>query len=323
MRQYLDLAERVLEDGYWQTNRTGIRCRVLPGQHLRFDLAEHFPAITTRRLAFKSAMGELVAFLRASTNAARFRELGTKVWDANANQNAQWLANPYREGEDDLGPVYGAQWRAWPAFKRIDATHTARLDAARAAGYRAIGTEETPAGPVTVLHREIDQLRGCLDAIVTNPTDRRILFHAWNPAMLDAMALPPCPMLVQFHPNVEARELSTSVFIRSSDIGLGLVANLVQYSALLALMAKLSGYTPRFASFTLADAHVYENQIPMITEQLAREPFEAPRLVISDRIPDMRDTGRYEPRWLDQVEPSDFALEGYRHHPPLTAPMAV
>ncbi|WP_288754706.1 thymidylate synthase, partial [uncultured Pseudomonas sp.] len=111
MKQYLDLVRDVIENGTLQENRTGIRTISLPGAMLRFDLQKGFPAITTRKLAFKSAIGEMVGFLRGVRNAGQFRELGCKVWDQNANENAQWLANPFRQGHDDLGEIYGVQWR--------------------------------------------------------------------------------------------------------------------------------------------------------------------------------------------------------------------
>jgi len=122
MKQYLDLVRTILDTGSWQENRTGIRTISMPGAMLRFDLQQGFPAVTTKKLAFKSAIGELIGFLRASRSAADFRALGCKVWDGNANENAQWLANPYRQGLDDLGDVYGVQWRKWPAYKVLDAT---------------------------------------------------------------------------------------------------------------------------------------------------------------------------------------------------------
>ena len=121
MKQYLDLVKTILDSGSWQENRTGIRTIRIPGAMMRFDLEnDGFPAVTTKRLAFKSVVGELVGFLRATRSAADFRALGCKVWDQNANENREWLANPYREGPDDLGPVYGVQWRAWPDYKLLD-----------------------------------------------------------------------------------------------------------------------------------------------------------------------------------------------------------
>ncbi len=117
-----------------QANRTGVNTISFPGAMLRYDLQEGFPAITTRRMAFKSAIGEMVGFLRGVNNAAEFRELGCKVWDQNANENAQWLNNPFRKGEDDLGEIYGVQWRKWPAYKRIDAGNVAAIELALGQG---------------------------------------------------------------------------------------------------------------------------------------------------------------------------------------------
>ena len=119
MKQYLELMQRTLQDGVRCENRTGIDTIRTDGDMMRFDLSEGFPAVTTKQLAFKSVVGELCAFLRSSQSAADFRALGCKVWDQNANENKAWLANPYRTGEDDLGPVYGVQWRKWPAFKLL------------------------------------------------------------------------------------------------------------------------------------------------------------------------------------------------------------
>lgn len=323
MKQYLDLVRLILETGSWQENRTGIRTLSIPGAMMRFDLQEGFPAITTRKLAFKSAIGELVGFLRASRSAAEFRALGCKVWDQNANENAQWLANPYRLGEDDLGEVYGRQWRQWPAYKVLDAGNEAQIDDALSRGYRAVTRFVEGGQEKVLLYKAVDQLRQCLDTIVSNPTDRRILFHGWNWAQLDEMALPPCHLLYQFMPNVARREISLCLYIRSNDVGLGTGFNLTEGAALLHLVGRLTGYTPRWFTYFIGDAHIYESHLDMLAEQLKREPFPAPQLVLSDRIPDYRSTGKYEPEWLERVEPGDFSLTNYQHHPPLTAPMAV
>ena len=209
MRQYLDLLRDVLAAGAWQENRTGIRTLTIPGAMLRFDLLnEGFPAITTRKLAFKAAMGELVGFLRAARHAGDFRGLGCKVWDRNANENPQWLANPYRSGADDLGDIYGVQWRRWPAYKVLEAVNQAQIEDAQKRGFRLITRFSHEDGRDKVLlYKAVDQLRQCLDTIMTDPTDRRILFHGWNPAQLEQMALPPCHLLYQFLPNVARKEL--------------------------------------------------------------------------------------------------------------------
>ena len=324
MKQYLDLVRLILETGSWQDNRTGVRTLSIPGAMMRFDLLnDGFPAITTRKLAFKSAIGELVGFLRASRSAADFRALGCKVWDQNANENAQWLANPYRLGTDDLGEVYGRQWRAWPAYKVLREDRPAQIEDALARGYRIVARIDDDGHPAALLYKAVDQLRQCLDTIHRNPTDRRILFHGWNWAQIEEMALPPCHLLYQFLPNVARREISLCLYIRSNDVGLGTGFNLAEGAALLSLVGRLTGYTPRWFTYFIGDAHIYDNHVDMLQEQLKREPFPAPKLVLSDRIPDYAVTGQYEPEWLEKVEPTDFWLEGYQHHAPLTAPMAV
>jgi thymidylate synthase len=323
MKQYLDLVRTILETGTWQENRTGIRSISMPGAMMRFDLQEGFPAVTTKKLAFKSAIGELVGFLRASRNAAEFRDFGCKVWDANANENAQWLANPYREGRDDLGDIYGVQWRKWPAYKVLDAGASSRVDDALARGYRIVNRFEEDGVDKVLLYKAIDQLRQCLDAIMQNPTDRRILFHAWNPAVLEEISLPACHLLYQFLPNVARREISLCLYIRSNDVGLGTPFNLTEGAALLSLVGRLTGYTPRWFTYFIGDAHIYENQREMLERQLERDPFPSPRLAIAERVPSYAQTGVYAPEWLEKIEPADFSLLDYRHHDPLTAPMAV
>ena len=324
MQQYLQLVRSILDTGTWQENRTGVRSISIPGASMRFDLArDGFPAITTRRLPFKSAVGELLGFLRGYRSAAGFRALGCKVWDQNANENAQWLASPYRLGPDSLGEIYGYQWRSWPAYKLLDADRQEQIDDATARGYRLVGSFLEENRPKVLLHKAIDQVRQCLDTIIAKPTDRRILFHAWNCAELDQMALPPCHLLYQFLPNPAQRELSLCLYVRSNDIGLGAPFNLCEAAVLLSLAARLSGYAPRFLTYFIGDAHIYENHLDMLEEQLRRKPFAAPRLAISARVPVYAETGRYEPEWLERVEPDDFSLENYQHHAPLTAPMAV
>ncbi len=323
MKQYLDLVRTILETGSWQENRTGIRTISIPGAMMRFDLQAGFPAVTTRRLAFKSAVGEMVGFLRASKSAAEFRALGCKVWDQNANENAQWLANPCRRGEDDLGEIYGVQWRKWPAYKLLDASREAQIADAVQKGYAVVAKFSENGNERVLLYKAVDQLRQCLDTIVNNPADRRILFHGWNCAQLDEMALPPCHLLYQFLPNASKKELSLCLYIRSNDVGLGTPFNITEGAVLLSLVGRLTGYAPRWLTYFIGDAHIYENHLDMLNEQLRREPFPSPRLSIADRIPEFAKTGKYQPEWLGMVEPSDFSLEDYLHHPPLTAPMAV
>jgi thymidylate synthase len=323
MKEYLSLVSKILRLGVLKSNRTGIDTISLNGQSMSYDLAEGFPAITTRKLAFKTGLGEMIGFFRAYRSAADFRALGCKVWDQNANENEQWLNNPYRTGLDDLGGVYGVQWRKWPAYKQIPLTEIAQLQNAVAKGYVEIARRTENGKTIAVMYKEIDQVRECLDKIMYSPEDRRILFHAWNPAELDTMALVPCHLLYLFHVNKDLKELSLTLFIRSNDQGLGAPLNISTAACMLSLFAKLTGNTPRHVHVFIGDAHVYENHLDMLNEQLKREPLPSPKLVISDRIPAYAETGVYEPEWLDKIEPSDFWLEGYEHHAPLTAPMAV
>ena len=323
MQQYQELIQTVIDTGSWQDNRTGIRTLSVPGAMMRFDLNNGFPAVTTKKLAFKSVIGELCAFLRASRSAADFRALGCKVWDQNANENQQWLNNPYRLGTDDLGPVYGVQWRQWPGYKLLDAADSAQIAAAQNNGYAIVAPLEEDGVQKILLYKAIDQLRECLDTIVHDPGSRRILFHGWNPAVLDQVALPACHLLYQFIPNPTTKELSMCLYVRSNDLGLGTPFNLAEGAALMHIVGRLTGYKPRWFSYFIGDAHIYENHMDMVQEQLKRKPYPLPQLVISDRVPDYAQTGKYEPEWLEKIEPSDFSLEGYQHHAPITAPMAV
>ena len=264
MHQFKALLRDVLDNGSWQENRTGIRTISVPGASARFDLTKGFPAVTTKKLAYKTVFGELCAFLRASDSARQFRDLGCKVWDQNANENAAWLANPYRDGPDDLGAVYGVQWRAWPAYKLIDLAHpgaVAQIADAMGRGYKQVTvvedmTEDLGKTRSVLLYKVVDQLRACLDTIVNNPTDRRIVFHAWNPAVLEELALPACHLLYQFLPNVAKRELSMCLYIRSNDLGLGCPFNTAEPAALLELVARLTGYTARWLTIFIGDAHI-------------------------------------------------------------------
>jgi len=288
MQQYLDLMADVLDNGTRQANRTGIDAISLPGAMLKFDLRKGFPAVTTKRLAYKSSLAEMIAFVRGYDNAAQFRALGCKFWDQNANENAQWLANPHRSGADDLGRVYGVQWRDWRG---------------------------SDGG-------SFDQLAGALDTIRKDPTNRRIIISAWRPDEFSQMALPPCHVLYQFLVNVEQNTLNLCMFQRSADLGLGVPMNIFGASWLLSLVARLTGYQAGVFTHFLSDAHIYVNHIDQVREQIQRRPHALPRLRIDDRVPEFHRDG-FHPEWLDLVEPSDFSLEGYSHEPAINMAMAV
>ena len=232
-----------------------------------------------------------------TTKKLHFKSIANElIWMLSGNTNIKWLNengvkiwDEWATEDGDLGPVYGEQWTAWP----------------------------------TKDGGKINQIDYMVETLKTNPNSRRILFHGWNPAVLDAVALPACHLLYQFIPNASTREISLCLYVRSNDIGLGTPFNIAEGAALLHLVARLTGYTPRWFTYFIGDAHIYENHLDMVEEQLKRTPFPAPRFVISDRVPDYAKTGKYEPEWLEKIEPSDFSLEGYEHHAPIKAAMAV
>lgn len=359
MKEYNDSLQFILENGTEQENRTGINTIMFPTVFMRFDLQEGFPAVTTKRLAFKAARGELAGFLRSARSAATFRDLGCKVWDQNANENKTWLENPYRRGEDDLGDVYGVMWREWPGYKVLDMNdprEVAIADKLQWNGWQDVGkfisnydravinSGNPNAVNKRLFYKEIDMLGECIQKLILEPTNRRILFHAWNPAQLDAMALPPCHLLYQFLPNIAKGELSLSMTQRSADFFLGVPFNIASASLLLHMVARLTGFKPKWVNLTFNDAHIYVNHLTQVEEQLSREPRALPELAINDAMPTFdtlagrakyflgADADEREVREvvtgqaikaLAEIDPDWFTLEGYDPHPALTAPMAV
>ena len=245
MIQYLDLLKRVMDHGTLQQNRTGIAAKRLTGAMLEFNLADGFPVVTTKRLAFGAVKGELLGFIRGYMNASQFRKLGCNVWDQNANENREWLDNPNRIGYDDLGRIYGAQWRC---FEGVD-------------GF-------------------VDQLRRLLTLIEIDPTNRRMIVNAWNPTELSKMALPPCHVMWQILIDVERHEISMVMYQRSCDMFLGIPFNIASYALLLEMLAKVSGYKAGKLCMMLADVHIYENHFDQVNTQMAREPLTPPKLML-------------------------------------------
>ena len=288
MKNYHELLRDVLENGTRQANRTGIDAISLPGAMLKFDLNEGFPAVTTKKLAFKSMAGELIAFLRGYDNAEQFRELGCGFWDQNANENQQWLNNPARKGCGDLGRVYGVQWRHW---KKEDGS-------------------------------EVDQVMNALNAIHSNPTDRRIIISAWRPDEFSQMALPPCHVMYQFIVNKERGELNLCMYQRSCDLFLGVPMNIASASLILIIFAHLTGLKPRTFTHFLADAHIYVNHVDQVREQLSREPLPLPTIEIDNCIPAFNGSN-FRPELIDLIKPEDIRLVGYQSHTAIKAEMAV
>jgi thymidylate synthase len=303
MKQYQELLQDILQNGVRQGNRTGIDTLTLPGAMLKFDLRDGFPAVTTKKLAFGQVKRELIGFLYGLTSAADFRALGCTIWDQNANENAAWLDNPHRRGEDDLGRIYGAQWRRWsaPEIEEFDGPWS----------------DETL---YTVNDKPVDQIAIALDTLRHNPQSRRILVNAWNPAELDQAALPPCHVLFQLLPHVESKVLHMTMYQRSCDMFLGVPFNIASYALLLELFAAWSGYMAGTLTMFLADAHIYVNHLDQVKEQLGREPLPLPLLKM--HLPAGVATLPLD-ELLARLHPEDIFLDGYQSHAAIKAPMAV
>lgn len=239
MRQYLELLSRVMETGVDRGDRTGTGTRSIFGYQMRFDLEAGFPLLTTKKLHLKSIIYELLWFLRGETNIEYLHEHGVRIWDEWADENG------------DLGDVYGAQWRSWPA----------------------------PDG------RSIDQIALLLEQIRTNPESRRLVVSAWNPAALDKMALPPCHCLFQFY--VANGRLSCQLYQRSADIFLGVPFNIASYSLLTMMVAQVTGLRPGEFIQTLGDVHLYHNHFVQAREQLARQPKALPTMRLNPAVKDL------------------------------------
>lgn len=264
MKQYLDLLAEVQRSGVDRPDRTGVGTRALFGRQLHFDLAEHFPLLTTKKLHLRSIIVELLWFLRGDTQVGWLNERGVSIWD-------EW-AGP----DGDLGPVYGKQWRSWAA----------------------------PDG------RVIDQITQVRDEILSNPNSRRLIVSAWNPADLDAMALPPCHCLFQF--NVLEGRLNCQLYQRSADIFLGVPFNIASYALLTLMMARATGLKPGVFVHTFGDVHLYANHFDQAALQLSRTPRTPPKMVLAE-----------EKRDIFGWDYEDFQLTGYDPHPHIKAPVAV
>ena len=254
MKAYLDLLRHIQAHGTVKNDRTGTGTISTFGYQMRFDLSEGFPVLTTKRLHLRSIIHELLWFLRGDTNIAYLRENGVTIWD-------EWA-----DADGNLGPVYGSQWRSWPA----------------------------PDG------RHIDQIAQVVDQIERNPDSRRLIVSAWNVAEIDRMALPPCPALIQFY--VADGRLSCQLYQRSADVFLGVPFNIASYALLTMMIAQVTGLVPGEFVHTLGDAHIYLNHREQVALQLTRTPRPLPVMRIN---PDVRSIFgfRYEDFSLDGYDP--------------------
>lgn len=256
MQQYLDLCGKIIETGQWVNNpRTGKRCLTLINADLTYDVDQGiFPIITTRKSYWKAAIAELLGYIRGLDNAAEFRALGTKTWDANANANQAWLDNPHRKGPDDMGRVYGVQGRNW----------------------------QKPDGTT------LDQLEKVIADLTSGQDDRCEILSFYNPGEFDLGCLRPCMHTHTF--SLLGDQLFLTSYQRSCDVPLGLNFNQIQVYVLLALVAQISGKKPGKAYHKIVNAHIYEDQLDLMQNiQLKRTPYPAPKFSINPEIRTLKD----------------------------------
>jgi thymidylate synthase len=288
MQQYLDALKNILENGDLRPDRTGVGTLSLFGSQLRFDLSEGFPAVTTKKLAWKAVVSELLWFVSGSSDERKLKEL--LYGDQNIDKKTIWSDN---EGADywqrrkkfkgDLGRIYGVQWRTWraPVF-----------------GANRMGI------------KHIDQLADLINSIKSDPYGRRHIITAWNPGELDLMALPPCHMMAQFY--VNNGQLSCQMYQRSADMFLGVPFNIASYALFTHMIAQVCNLDAGELIITFGDAHIYNNHIDQVKEQLSRKPLELPVLRLNPEITSVTDFSM-----------EDIDLVGYQSHGSISAPMAI
>ena len=264
MKQYLDLMQKVLNEGQEKSDRTGTGTLSIFGHQMEFDLSDGFPLVTTKKVHLKSIVHELIWFLQGSTNISYLKENGVSIWD-------EWA-----DEKGDLGPVYGAQWRSWPD-----------------------GNNGT-----------IDQIQNLIQGIKTNPDSRRHIVSAWNPALVDEMALPPCHSLFQFY--VVNEELSCQLYQRSADIFLGVPFNIASYALLTHMVAHVCNLKAGKFVHTFGDAHLYLNHLDQAKLQLSRDTKILPQLKLNSEVKNIFDF-KFE----------DIEIVNYESHPSISAPIAV
>lgn len=287
---YLAALEEILMKGKRKGDRTGTGTLSRFGMQMRFDLSEGFPLLTTKRMPFRTILWELLWFLRGETNNNWLNERGVTIWD-------EWSLP-----DGELGPIYGRQWRSWPYYD-IREEFVEQYD---------ILGRETSYYIDHAVYKEVDQLQQVVDTLITNPNDRRMIVSAWNVADIPKMQLPPCHLLFQFY--VWRNKLSCQLYQRSADMFLGVPFNLASYSALIHLIAHLTGMEVGEFIWVGGDCHIYNNHMNQVQEQLTRTPYESPTLRINGFAPNILD---------GEWEPDHFTLEGYQHHPGISAPVAV
>lgn len=307
MQDYHRALQQVLDTGTTVTDRTGVGTLRTFGLQMVFDLTKGFPAVTTKKLAWKAVVSELLWFIEGSGDERRLREI--LHGDRNSPKSTIWTANaeaPYWQSKSkftgDLGRIYGVQWRHW--LKHIP---------------RDLGTFNDDFGNVyrrtgTTQITEVDQMKNLINDLRTDPYSRRHILTAWNVGELDRMALPPCHCFAQFfvEPDGDHQKLSCQMYQRSADFFLGVPFNIASYSLLTHMIAQVCGMKVGKFIHVIGDAHLYLNHLDQVREQLSREHYDLPTLYLNPEIND-----------IDKFTMADIDLLNYRHHPAISAPMAV
>lgn len=313
MRQYLDLLQDVLDNGTVRDDRTGVGTISVFGRQIRFNMTDGFPAVTTKALAFRSVVSELLWFLEGSTNEHRLAEIKNDnkpyaeltekerktIWTANFN--AQGVQLGYKDGE--LGRIYASQYRSFRGVKEIK---------------DPMYNQDGSIHGYNVYYQtvEIDQVKNVIEQIKHNPVSRRLLVSAWNPAELDVASLPPCHYSYQF--SVDGDKLSLMYNMRSNDLFLGCPFNIASYALLLHIIARITNKVPHELIASLGDCHIYKNHIEQVKEQLTRTPHKLPQLELPEHA-DYLDIDSF----LKSVKTSDFKLLNYEHDGVIKGVMAV
>lgn len=289
--QYLRHLRYIYEHGTDLPNpRTGIDCRTVINLDMTYDASSvAAPILTTRKINVKLAIAELLGYLKGFTSAAQFRELGCNSWNANANENQAWLANPNRKGEDDLGLIYGAVAKQWPV-----------IGPDPVGGHRIVATTD-------LIRKVYENLRAGKD-------DRGEIITFWNPGMFHLGCLRPCMYEHQF--SLLGDDLYLNSTQRSNDWPIGCAANMIQVWLLLRLMAQITGKNPKIAHHRSVNCHIYSNQLDRVPRQLERDILTAPTIDINPDIKTLEDVERW-------VTPDDFAVNYEEHHKPINYPFAV
>ena len=287
MKAYLDLLKYIIDNGEEKNDRTNTGTISSFGHQLEFDLEDGFPAVTTKSLAWKGVVSELLWFLEGSDDERRLAEIRfnkdrseltdlekySTIWTDNAENQGKELGYENSDTKKLLGPVYGVQWRNWGG---------------------------------------IDQIRDLLEGLKNNPDGRRHILSAWNVDQIDKMALPPCHVMSQFYVNKET--ISCHMYQRSADMFLGVPFNIASYALLLSILAEILSLKPKRFIHSFGDAHIYINSIDQVKEQLSRDPKPLPKLIIPN-IDNLED--------INKLNVDDFILENYDPHPPIKAKMAI